>query len=92
MRVPVALIREVGRAIAGKSVPPDTPDAAGQIDAAADGMVSVVVGKAVTGGFAVVEKDELRSNIDFRNGQLTINGKAVDLPKVNFGAQQAPKQ
>lgn len=92
VRVPVALIREVGRAIAGKSVPPDTPDAAGQIDAAADGMVSVVVGKAVTGGFAVVEKDELRSNIDFRNGQLTINGKAVDLPKVNFGAQQAPKQ
>ncbi|WP_343729350.1 DUF945 family protein [Duganella sp.] len=92
VRVPVALIREVGRAITSKSLPPDTPDATKQIDAAADGLVSMVVGKAVTGGFAVVEKDELRSNIDFKNGQLTINGKAVDLPKVNFGAQQAPKE
>lgn len=94
VRVPVALIRDVGRAIIGKSVPPDTPDAAKQVEAGADAMVSAVVGKAVTGGFAVVEKDELRSNIDFKNGQLTINGKAIDLPKVNvnLGAKQAPKE
>jgi hypothetical protein len=45
--------------------------------------VSVVVGKAVTGGFAVLEKGELRSSIDFKNAQLTMNGKVIDLPALN---------
>ena len=67
-------------------MPPDTPDAAKQIDAGADAMVSFVVGKAVTDGFAVVEKDELRSTIDFKDGQLTINGKVIDLSKLQMNA------
>ena len=82
VRVPVALIKDVGRAFA--IVPPDAPDAARQIEAGADGFVSFVVGKAVTDGFAVIEKNELRSSIDFKNGQLTVNGKAIELPNVNF--------
>jgi uncharacterized protein YdgA (DUF945 family) len=84
VRVPVALVKDIGRALAARQVPAGTPDAARQIDAAGDGMVSVVVGKAVTSGFAVIEKDELRSSIDFKNGQLTVNGKAIELPNVNF--------
>ena len=86
VRVPVALIKDIGRAVTSKSVPPDTPDAAKQIDAGADAMVSFVVGKAVTDGFAVVEKDELRSTIDFKDGQLTINGKVFDLSKLQMNA------
>ncbi|WP_170304231.1 DUF945 family protein [Duganella radicis] len=92
VRVPVALIKDIGRAIVSKSVPPDTPDAAKQIEAGADGLVSVVVGKAVTEGFAVVEKNELRSNIDFKDGQLTINGKVIDLSKLNFKNEPKPAQ
>jgi len=94
VRVPVALIKDIGRAVTSKSVPPDTPDASRQIEAGADGMVSFVVGKMVTDGFAVIEKGELRSNIDFKDGQLTINGKAFDLSKLqmNAGAKEAPKQ
>ncbi|MYM25805.1 DUF945 family protein [Duganella sp. FT135W] len=84
VRVPVALVRDVGRATATKTIPADTPDAAKQIDAAGDGMVSMVVGKAVTSGFAVVEKGELRSSIDFKNGQLTVNGKVIELPNLNL--------
>lgn len=84
VRVPVVLVKDIGRAVAAKSVPVDAPDAARQIDAAGDGMVSFVVGKAVTSGFAVIEKDELRSSIDFKNGQLTVNGKAIEVPNVNF--------
>ncbi|WP_373991823.1 DUF945 family protein [Duganella sp. BuS-21] len=87
LRLPVALVRDVGRALAAKSVNPDAPDAARQIDAGADGLVSMVVGKAVSGGYAVVEKDELRSMIEFRNGRLTVNGQVLDLQKVNFGGK-----
>ena len=84
VRVPVALVKDIGRAVAAKSVPAETPDAGRQIDAAGDGMVSFVVGKAVTSGFALVAEGELRSSIDFKDGQLTVNGKALELPNVNF--------
>jgi uncharacterized protein YdgA (DUF945 family) len=83
VRVPVALVKDIGRAVAAKSVPADAADAAQQIDAAGDGMVSFVVGKAVTSGYAVVEKGELRSSIDFKNGRMTVSGKAVELPVLD---------
>jgi uncharacterized protein YdgA (DUF945 family) len=82
VRVPTALIKDVGRAIA--VVPPDAPDAAKQADAGADGLVSFVVGKAVTGGFAVIENGELRSSIDYKNGVLTVNGKTIAVPNMNI--------
>lgn len=88
VRVPVALVKDIGRAVAAKSVPADAPDAAQQIDAAGDSMVSFVVGKAVTSGYAVVEKGELRSSIDFKNGRMTLSGKSVELPTLNVKAEK----
>ncbi|WP_139260680.1 DUF945 family protein [Duganella sacchari] len=90
VRVPVALIRDVGRAISARSVDASAADAARQIDAGADAMVSFVVGKAVSSGFAVVEKDELRSTIDIKDDKLSINGKSMELPK-NLGIKAAPE-
>jgi uncharacterized protein YdgA (DUF945 family) len=81
LRLPVALVKDASRALAAKSIPASAPDAAQQIDRGADAMVSVVVGKAVTSGFAVVEQDELRSAIEIRNGKLTVNGKEIDIAK-----------
>lgn len=83
VRVPVALIKDIGRAAAAKSVPADAPDRARNIDAAGDSMLSFMVGKAVTGGFAVIENGELRSSIDYKNGVLTVNGKPLELPTLN---------
>lgn len=81
LRLPVALVKDASRALAAKSIPASAPDAAQQIDRGADAMVSVVVGKAVTSGFAVVEQNELRSAIEIRNGKLTVNGKEIDIAK-----------
>ncbi|WP_130300928.1 MULTISPECIES: DUF945 family protein [unclassified Duganella] len=82
VRVPVALIKDIGRAVA--VVPPGAPDADKQAEAGADGLVSLVVGKAVTGGFAVIENGELRSSIDYKNGALTVNGKPLAVPNMNI--------
>nr|WP_315250579.1 DUF945 family protein [uncultured Duganella sp.] len=79
VRVPVALVKDASRAFAAKSIDASAPDAAQQIDKAADGMVSVVVGKVVTSGYAVIEKDELRAIIDIKNGKLIVNGKEIDV-------------
>lgn len=79
VRVPVALVKDASRAFAAKSIDAAAPDAAQQIDKAADGMVSVVVGKAVTSGYAVIEKDELRSIIEIKDGKLIVNGKEIDV-------------
>ncbi|MRW88704.1 DUF945 family protein [Duganella sp. FT80W] len=79
VRVPVALVRDVSRGFAAKSVDPAAPDAAKQIDAGADAAVSMVVGKAVSGGFAVVEQNELRSTIEIKDGKLVVNGKVIDI-------------
>jgi hypothetical protein len=80
VRVPVALVRDVARVFAGKSVDPSLPDAAKQIDAGADAVVSMVVGKTVSGGFGVVVQDELRTVIDIKDGKVTINGKPIEVP------------
>jgi hypothetical protein len=32
----------------------------------------------------VVENGELRSSIDYKDGVLTVNGKPLELPNVNF--------
>jgi hypothetical protein len=80
VRVPVALVRDVARVFAGKSVDPSLPDAAKQIDAGADAVVSMVVGKTVSGGFGTLVQDELRTVIDIKEGKLTVNGKPIEVP------------
>jgi uncharacterized protein YdgA (DUF945 family) len=80
LRVPVALVRDVGRMFAAKAVDPSAPDADKQIEAGADGMVSMVIGKTVTGGYGTLVKDELRTVIDIKGSKITVNGKAIELP------------
>ncbi len=80
MRVPVALVRDVARVFAAKSVDPMAPDADKQIDAGADAFVSMVVGKTVSGGYGTVVQDELRTVIDIKDGKTTVNGKAIEIP------------
>jgi hypothetical protein len=48
-------------------------------------MTDVVVGKLVGGGYARLENDVLVSNLEFRGGKLTANGKEVGLPKIGAG-------
>jgi outer membrane biosynthesis protein TonB len=56
-------------------------------------MTDVVVGKLVGGGYARIENDVLVSKVEFRDGELTANGKKVELPKPPAGgAPPAPPQ
>jgi uncharacterized protein YdgA (DUF945 family) len=94
VRVPVALVRDVARVFAAKSVDPMAPDAAKQIDAGADAFVSMVVGKTVSGGYGTVVQDELRTVIDIKDNKITVNGKVIEIPAgvVNsLKAKAAPK-
>jgi uncharacterized protein YdgA (DUF945 family) len=43
-------------------------------------MVELMLGKAIDGGYVVREDDMLRSELAFRNGQATINGKPMGGP------------
>lgn len=81
VRVPLALVKDIGRAFAAKGVDPSAPDAARQLDAGADAVVSMVVGKAVSGGYAVVENNELRSTIELKDSKLRINGKEIEVAR-----------
>jgi uncharacterized protein YdgA (DUF945 family) len=94
VRVPVALVRDVARVFAAKSVDPMAPDADKQIDAGADAFVSMVVGKTVSGGYGAVVQDELRTVIDIKDNKITVNGKAIEIPAgvINgFKAKAAPQ-
>ena len=94
VRVPVALVRDVGRMFAAKSVDPSAPDSDKQIDAGADAMVSMVVGKTVSGGYGTMVQDELRTVIDIKDNKITVNGKAIDMPAGlanSFKVKAAPQ-
>jgi uncharacterized protein YdgA (DUF945 family) len=81
IRVPVALVREVADVVAARQAQQQgsTPDATSTAQMGQT-MADVVVGKLVGGGFARIENDVLVSNLEFRNGKLTANGKEVTLP------------
>lgn len=84
IRVPVAIVRDVTAIVAVRQ---GQPPAAGQT------MTDVVVGKLLGDGYAKLEKDVLVSNIEFRNGKLSANGKEIALPKTAPAARstgQAP--
>lgn len=81
VRVPVALIKDISKTFAIKSTDKSGPDADQQIATSADTLTSVVIGKAVSGGYAVLEKDELRSTIEIKNGKLIVNGKEIEVAK-----------
>jgi TonB family protein len=86
IRVPLAIVRDIAGAIATKQAQQQTqqrgngantqnPAGMGQI------MTDVIVGKLVGGGFARIENEVLVSNLEYRNGELSANGKKVELPK-----------
>jgi TonB family protein len=86
IRVPVAMVRDIAGVVAAKQ--------AKQQGAAANGMgpaqmgqtlTDIVVGKLVGGGYARIENDVLVSKVEFRDGELTANGKKVELPKPAAG-------
>jgi TonB family protein len=93
IRVPMALVRDIAGVVAARQ--------ARQQGAAANGMgpvqmgqtmTDVVVGKLVGGGYARIENDVLVSKVEFRDGELTANGKKVELPKPAGGAQPVATQ
>ncbi|MRX08802.1 DUF945 family protein [Pseudoduganella sp. FT25W] len=94
VRLPVALVRDASRAFITRTINPAAPDAAKQIDAGTDSVVSMVVGRTVSGGYGVVEQDELRTVIEIKDGKVTVNGKPVEVPAgvINsLNAKAAPQ-
>ncbi|MGV7207339.1 DUF945 family protein [Oxalobacteraceae bacterium A2-2] len=77
IRVPLALVREVALTVARKQGGDES-----QVQLAAKQMTDVVVGKLVGGGFATLQDDELRSQVEVNHGRLTFNGKQVELPNL----------
>ena len=86
VRVPLAIVRDISGVIAAKQAAQQgnaaNPQGTAQMSQT---MTDVVVGKLVGGGYARIEKDVLVSNLEFRKGALTVNGKPVALPKVAAG-------
>ena len=82
VRVPVAMVREVAlvmarqQAAAANKAQTQPQDAA----ALAESITDAMVGKLLGNGYARLENDVLVSTIEFRDGQLRINGKKIDLP------------
>jgi uncharacterized protein YdgA (DUF945 family) len=94
IRVPVAMVRDIAGVVAAKQSKQQGAAANG-MGAAQMGqtMTDVVVGKLVGGGYARIENDVLVSKVEFRDGELTANGKKVELPKPPAGgAPPAPPQ
>jgi uncharacterized protein YdgA (DUF945 family) len=94
VRLPVALVRDASRAFITKTINPAAPDAAKQIDAGTDSVVSMVVGKTVSGGYGIVEQNELRTVIEIKDGKVTFNGKPIEVPAGvlnSLNAKPAPQ-
>jgi uncharacterized protein YdgA (DUF945 family) len=92
IRVPVAMVRDIAGVVAAKQAARQgsTPNGAGNAQVGQT-MTDIVVGKLVGGGYARIENDVLVSNLAFRDGELTANGKKVELPKpAAGGAPPAP--
>ena len=82
VRVPLAMVGDVAAVVVRRDA-----QAKGQVmsDAAAaqagQSVADAMVGQAVNNGMAKVENGMLVSAIDFKGGKLTLNGKAMALPK-----------
>ncbi|OEZ60392.1 DUF945 family protein [Duganella sp. HH105] len=90
VRVPVAMVNDVSRAVAIRQVDASAPNAAEQVETAAKNMAAVVLGKLVNEGFVLVDKGELRSTFELKNGKVTFNGKSAAVPGVPAPAAAAP--
>jgi TonB family protein len=91
-RVPVSLVREVTLAIL-RNQAKKKDEEEGAIDPAliSLGVAEVFVAKAVSDGYARLDKGVLVSKIAFRNGKLSVNGKPVRLPSASQFAPAAQR-
>lgn len=79
VRVPLALLRDVTQAIARKAPAPSGKDAPAPaaVEHMGQTMYDAAVGKLMANGYAKIEKEELRSTVEVRNGDIRINGKLL---------------
>jgi uncharacterized protein YdgA (DUF945 family) len=86
IRVPVAMVRDIAGVVATRQAA-QQGSSANQMSIAQlqQTMTDVVVGKLVGGGLARIDNEVLVSNLEFRNGELTANGKKVELPRPAAG-------
>jgi hypothetical protein len=89
IRVPVALVREIAEVVAARQAQQQgtAPDAMSNAQMGQT-IADIMIGKVVGGGFARIENDVLVSNLEFRDGKLSANGKEVTLPRPAPGGQQ----
>jgi uncharacterized protein YdgA (DUF945 family) len=90
VRIPVALVKEVTRAVA-KNMPmgqPGQPVSEQQREQQAAMLGDMAIGKMLGGGFFRMDGEVLVSDVAFKDGKLTLNGMVMDLPKP---AQPAPE-
>jgi TonB family protein len=81
--VPVALVRAVSLSAARRQAAAQGKANVSEqeLQAMAQSITDVMLGKALGDGFARLEKDVLRTTIEIRNGVVRVNGKPLDLPK-----------
>jgi TonB family protein len=82
LNVPMALVHDIAKVIARKAsvTRPDAPLSDAAADQLGQSMYDVIIGKSVGQGYARVDGDVLRTTIEFVDGQLRLNGKAVEFP------------
>jgi len=94
VRVPVVIIEEFSRANAAKAVKSRSPaeQAANpaQMAALEQNMADKVMTDIRQSGFAVVDKDEVRTVIELKNGVLTLNGKGPSMFGLKDGKLSMP--
>jgi uncharacterized protein YdgA (DUF945 family) len=79
--VPLALFKEIGERIGARTGNGAKPAGASAQEGPDGQSVSdLMLGKMISNGYVRVDKDTLRSTIDFAGGALRINGKAIALP------------
>jgi len=85
--IPLALFKNVGARVDAKIA--EGQAAAGKpAPAGAPGFADVILGNMVNQGYVRVEKDVLRSTIDFAGGALRVNGKSIG--KTDGSAPASP--
>ncbi|MFL6659459.1 MAG: DUF945 family protein [Massilia sp.] len=81
--VPVAMITDVSKAFLAKDAEAKKQPMSEEALAQAGQSVSdMLVGKVLTSGYAKLENGVIVSQIDFKGGKLSINGKDVPLPST----------
>jgi len=97
IKLPVALITDIATAVSAKQAA--AAQTQGQahpnlqsMAAAGQSIADMIVGKLLNGGYARLEKGVLVSVIEYKAGQLSANGKAVQMPAkpVPIAAPAAP--